>query len=156
MEHFNLIRIGCMVIGIAFTRLSNAVPSFLGFILVTISMGLFIFPIAYELYTNYQYTETEDPVNSISQKSNRKKIVYQFLIQLPLICATYFIMLLGIKWLQGETPLLKNAYDTASTLNMAIILTSFCYIYVTHIRSHVYPFLRKKNQAGPDKDTETK
>lgn len=155
MQHFNLIRIGCITTGLAFTRLSSAVPPFLGIILALISMALFIYPIGYELYTHYMFTETVDPLEDVERKTNRRKTVYQYLIQLPLLCITYFVMLLGVKWLQGEAPLLKNMYEKTATLNMATILTFFSYIYLAHIEPRIHLFTRTKEQGAPKDSANT-
>lgn len=116
-RHSLLVRIGCVVAGIALTRLSGSAHWSLSSVLNGISMVLFLYALVCEILVH-------------------KEQPSRFIKELVMAGAAFAALMFLVDWLQGRDNIM-------ATINLAVILTYLFYIYKTHIQVHLKRFMKK-------------
>jgi|GEM_PF-6469349 len=129
----SLMMAACVAGGFFLTRLAGSVPTFLAFIFNLGSIVLLLSPIAYDLYIQKYGSKS-----GIKVPGYVPMFSHDLLYKLLAAGSGFFLMLFGIRWLQGKPFVLFE------TVNTAIILSFVFYLYQVYIKPHM-PFGHKKN-----------
>lgn len=116
-KHELLVRIVCVVVGIALTRMSGSAHWSLSAVLNGVSMVLFLYALMIELRVHRQ-----QPSRFIRE-----------LITAGLVFAGLMFL---VDWLQGRSNMMAS-------INLAVILTYLFYLYKAHIQPRLMRFMKR-------------